>query len=178
MKLSIINLGKGAAIRFGFHHAIGDILLIQDADLELDPSEYSMLLEPILSGKAQVVYGSRFLKHNPGVSVITRLANGFLTGLTNLLFGARLTDMETAYKVFRREVVDRLWLRCVEFDIEPEITAKVLQLGYKIHEVPISYTPRRINEGKKYRSMTGWMRSLRWARTGCFHARLGSSARR
>lgn len=146
---SVINLGKGAAIRFGFKYASGDIIIIQDADLELDPNEYVKLLQPILAGRAEVVYGSRFKARNGNIALKTRLANRFLTGLTNLLFGSRLTDMETAYKVFRADVIKSLRLRCVGFDIEPEITAKLLQAGYTIHEVPISYNPRTAQEGKK-----------------------------
>jgi glycosyltransferase involved in cell wall biosynthesis len=147
--LSIINLGKGAAVRFGFRHATGDIILIQDADLELDPAEYTRLVAPILRGEVDVVYGSRFAERRPGVPRVTRWANRALTLLTNLLFGSRLTDMETAYKVFRRPVLQRVSLRCVGFDIEPEITARVLQAGFHIHEVPIAYNPRRRDEGKK-----------------------------
>lgn len=146
---SVINLGKGAAIRFGFKYASGDIIIIQDADLELDPNEYVKLLQPILQGRAEVVYGSRFKAHNSNIALKTRLANRFLTGLTNLLYGSHLTDMETAYKVFRADVIKNLRLRCVGFDIEPEITAKLLKAGYTIHEVPISYNPRTALEGKK-----------------------------
>ncbi len=147
--LSIINLGKGAAVRFGFKYATGDIILIQDADLELDPSECIRLVTPILEGKADVVYGSRFARPTAAVAPVTRWANRMLTMFTNVLYGTRLTDMETAYKVFRREVLQKIALRCVGFDIEPEITARVVQAGYAIHEVPISYNPRRRDEGKK-----------------------------
>jgi len=144
-----INLGKGAAIRFGIARASGDIILLQDADLELEPNEYGRLLEPIIKGKTKVVYGSRFLKKNINIPMKTVLANKFLTGLTNLLYGAHLTDMETAYKVFTSDVIKSVRLRCVEFDFEPEVTAKILLKGYSIQEVPISYTPRRAEEGKK-----------------------------
>jgi dolichol-phosphate mannosyltransferase len=150
-----INLGKGAAVRLGLSMATGDILLVQDADLELDPQEYGRLLEPILQGRADIVYGSRFLRASGRVPLRTRWANRFLTTLTNLLFGGRLTDMETAYKVFRRERLEGLRLRCVGFDFEPEITARFLLAGHRIVEVPISYNPRRVDEGKKMRWIDG-----------------------
>jgi len=152
---SPINLGKGAAVRFGIGMATGDILLVQDADLELDPNEYGRLLAPILDGRTDVVYGSRFLKPTARVAFRRRVANQFLTVLTNILFGARLTDMETAYKVFRREALDGIRLRCVGFDFEPEITAKLLRAGRRIVEVPIGYQPRREDEGKKIRWIDG-----------------------
>ena len=146
---SPINLGKGAAVRLGMAYATGDIVIIQDADLELDPGEYERIIEPIVTGQADVVFGSRFLGKSSKIPLRTRLANRFLTMLTNLLFGARLSDMETAYKAFRRELAEGLRLRCVRFDFEPEITARLLQAGHTIHEVPISYTPRSEDEGKK-----------------------------
>lgn len=152
---SRINVGKGAAVRLGLSYATGDIILIQDADLELDPREFSVLLAPILAGQAKVVFGSRFLKPVMRISVRTRIANRALTMLTNVLFGARLTDMETAYKAFRREVLDGIRLRCVAFDFEPEFTARVLMKGHRILEVPISYHPRRVDEGKKIRWVDG-----------------------
>jgi len=152
---SPINLGKGAAVRLGLAFATGDVLLIQDADLELDPNEYSLLLQPLLDGRADVVYGSRFLSPTSRVPAKARAANRFLTILTNVLFGGRLTDMETAYKVMRRPALEGIRLRCVGFDIEPELTARMLRAGRRIVEVPISYNPRTLNEGKKMRWVDG-----------------------
>jgi glycosyltransferase involved in cell wall biosynthesis len=152
---SPINLGKGAAVRLGLKMATGDIVLVQDADLELDPGEYGALLAPILAGRTRVVYGSRFLRRQSLVSFKTRFVNRSLTLLTNLLFRGRLTDMETAYKVFRREVIQSVRLRCVGFDFEPEITAKLLLAREPIVEIPIAYHPRRADEGKKIRWTDG-----------------------
>lgn len=164
-----VNFGKGAAVRVGLKLAKGSIILIQDADLELDPNEYGQLLAPILAGEASVVYGSRFLKPSAGVRFTRRLANRFLTAVTNLLFGTRLTDMETAYKVFTREVAQQLRLRCVGFELEPEITAQISRAGYSIREVPISYRPRTEQEGKKIRwqdgvTALGWLFRYRMGR--------------
>jgi glycosyltransferase involved in cell wall biosynthesis len=152
---SPINLGKGAAVRMGLAFATGDILLVQDADLELDPNEYVRLVAPILDGRTDIVYGSRFLAPTARVALSRRVANRFLTTLTNVLFGARLTDMETAYKVFRRQVLDGVRLRCVGFDFEPEVTAKMLKSRRRILEVPIGYRPRHEHEGKKIRWIDG-----------------------
>jgi glycosyltransferase involved in cell wall biosynthesis len=148
-----INLGKGAAVRHGLSVATGDILLVQDADLELNPSEYGKLLAPILAGQTDVVYGSRFLQATARIPRRTRLANRALTTLTNVLFGGRLTDMETAYKVFRRDVIRSIRLRAVGFDFEPEVTARLLLARYRIVEVPIGYEPRTADEGKTI----GWV---------------------
>src|SRR5439155_8016870 len=125
------------------------------ADLELNPEEYGTLLAPILNDHATVVYGSRFLRPNATISYRTRAANRMLTLLTNILIAGRLTDMETGYKAFRREVLAKIRLRCVGFDFEPEVTAKLLLAGYKITEVPIGYSPRRQDEGKKIRWVDG-----------------------
>ncbi len=149
---SRINFGKGAAIRIGLTYVTGDVVIIQDADLELDPNEYKLLLAPIMAGEANVIYGSRFLKPNPDISRRTIWANRFLTWLTNALYGSSLTDMETAYKAFRAEVVNSINLQCHRFEFEPEVTAKLLRAGYTINEVPISYNPRTTEEGKKI----GW----------------------
>jgi glycosyltransferase involved in cell wall biosynthesis len=152
---SPINLGKGAAVRLGLAFATGDIMLVQDADLELDPNEYTQLIAPLLDGRADVVYGSRFLAPTAKVALKSRAANRFLTFLTNVLFGGRLTDMETAYKVMRREALQGIRLRAVGFDIEPELTARLLRARRRIVEVPISYNPRTADEGKKMRFIDG-----------------------
>lgn len=148
--VSPTNAGKGAAVRIGLSLAKGDVIIIQDADLELDPSEYGRLLAPIVAGEAKVVYGSRFLDGNT-IPFSRRLANRILTSLTNVLFGTSLTDMETAYKVFTREVASSLDLSARGFEIEPEITARIARQGITIKEIPISYRPRTVNEGKKIR---------------------------
>jgi dolichol-phosphate mannosyltransferase len=149
---SPVNLGKGASIRIGFSYATGDIVTIQDADLELDPAEFIELIKPIVDGRADVVYGSRFLgggSNQKRGSFTFYLANRGLAVLTNALYRARLTDIETCYKLFRRDVLESLKLRASRFEIEPELTAQVLKRGFRILELPIGYNPRSKNEGKK-----------------------------
>ncbi len=143
------NRGKGAAIRTGLEHATGDVVLIQDADLEYDPRDYPRLLQPILEGRAEVVYGSRFRGRCESMLFWHALGNKLLTLATNLIYGAALSDMETCYKVFKAEVIKSIPLRARRFEFEPEVTAKVLKRGYRIHEVPISYSGRKHHEGKK-----------------------------
>jgi len=147
--VSPVNFGKGAAIRVGLKYATGDIILIQDADLELDPNEYKHLIEPIITGAAKVVYGSRFRKPVQGLPLRSLIANKILTGLANLLYRARITDEATAYKVFDADVIKSINLNCIRFEFCPEVTAKVCKRGYKIAEVPIDYRPRTPEEGKK-----------------------------
>lgn len=144
------NQGKGAAVRTGFAHATGDILVIQDADLEYDPREYPLLLQPILEKRAKVVYGSRF-RGGPTKAMFFShmLGNKLLTFVTNFLYDTIITDMETCYKCFRAEVIKEMPLRARGFEFEPEFTAKILKRGYRIYEVPISYTGREFEEGKK-----------------------------
>jgi len=149
------NQGKGAAIRQGLEHITGDIVLIQDADIEYDPQDYPKLLAPILSGQAQVVYGTRFHRRIKGIALPNRLANWILPRLANLLYGTTLTDEATAYKVFTAELIKSVNLRCVGFEFCPEVTAKVARAGYKIYEVPISYQPRSTQAGKKIRWTDG-----------------------
>ena len=147
---SRVNLGKGLAVRIGLTYAEGDVVIIQDADLELDPAEYVMLLEPIIDGRSNVVFGSRFKRPSGERPPRGRvLANRLLTMLTNTLYGTRLTDMATAYKVIRTGLIRDLHLESRGFDFEPEVTAKLARLGEHIIEVPVSYRPRTPREGKK-----------------------------
>ena len=146
------NGGKGSAIRLGLRHANGSIVAIQDADLELDPQQLAALVEPILSGRADVVYGSRFLRGRDGAPLVAFAANRMLTAVTNLLFAAKLTDMETCYKLMRVEVARSLDLTANRFDIEPQVTARLLRRGHRIHELPVRFDARSRAQGKKI----GW----------------------
>ena len=143
------NRGKGAAVRTGLEHASGEFVIIQDADLEYDPQDYHKLLKPILEGQAEVVYGSRFMASGDTMFFLQALGNRIVTLVTNLLYGTALSDMETCYKACRAEVIKSIPLRSRRFELEPEITAKLLKRGYLIHEVPISYQGREYHEGKK-----------------------------
>ena len=149
---AVRNGGKGSAIRLGLTQARGTIIAIQDADLELDPQQLSALVEPILSGETAVVYGSRFLWPTSDAPRMTVVANRLLTEVTNILFGASLTDMETCYKVMRTDVARSLRLTASRFDIEPQITARLLRYGHQIRELPVRFDPRSRAQGKKI----GW----------------------
>lgn len=143
------NQGKGGALRTGFSHATGDVVIIQDADLEYNPDEYPLTVMPIVNGECDVCYGSRFLNQAPKGYRANQMANRFLTSLSNLFTHLRLTDMETCYKTFKREVIQSVDIKENRFGFEPEITAKIARMGVRIKEVPISYYPRTNQEGKK-----------------------------
>jgi glycosyltransferase involved in cell wall biosynthesis len=143
------NQGKGAAIRSGLEHLTGDLVLVQDADLEYDPEDWPKLLNPIMRGKAQVVYGSRFTGERRNMLFLHWVGNRFLSLVTNVLYNTTLSDMETCYKLFDRAILDGITLRATRFEFEPEVTAKILRRGIRIYEVPISYTGREFDEGKK-----------------------------
>jgi glycosyltransferase involved in cell wall biosynthesis len=156
------NMGKGAAIRTALQYAHGDLVLIQDADLEYDPDDWPRLLDPILKQKAAVVYGSRFTGERKNMLILHWIGNRFLSLVTNVLYASTLSDMETCYKLFDRRVLEGIVLKSNRFDFEPEITAKVLRRGYRIYEVPISYAGREADEGKKitWRDGFGAMKAL------------------
>jgi glycosyltransferase involved in cell wall biosynthesis len=143
------NRGKGAAIRTGLQHVTGDLVLIQDADLEYDPDDWQKLIAPVLKGRAVVVYGSRFTGEHRNMLFLHWAGNRALSLVTNLLYNTTLSDMETCYKLFDRSVLDSITLKSDKFDFEPEVTAKVLRKGIRIYEVPISYAGREFDEGKK-----------------------------
>lgn len=144
-----VNQGKGGALRTGFQHATGDVVIIQDADLEYDPNEYPLVVMPIVNDECDVCYGSRFLHQAAKGYMANRLANKGLTALSNLFTRLKLTDMETCYKCFRREIIQAVDIRENRFGFEPEITAKIAKMNVRIKEVPISYYPRTNEEGKK-----------------------------
>lgn len=145
-----VNRGKGAAVNLGLTHATGEVILIQDADLEYDPADYPKLLTPFEHTEVNVVYGSRFLGPHLSTMFLYELGNKFVTLMTNILFNTNITDMETGYKAFRRTALESILpLRAKRFDLEPELTAKFLKKGYQIYEVPISYFGRKFSEGKK-----------------------------
>jgi glycosyltransferase involved in cell wall biosynthesis len=155
------NLGKGAAIRTALQHVRGELVLIQDADLEYDPEDWPRLLRPLLLGRAEVVYGSRFDGEGGRMPASTWMGNRLLSLATNVLYNTSLSDMECGYKLFTRKVLDDITIESDGFDFEPEITAKVLRRGYRIYEVPVSYSFRGAGEGRKF----AWRDGVRALRT-------------
>ncbi|MCL6473216.1 MAG: glycosyltransferase family 2 protein [Firmicutes bacterium] len=151
------NRGKGFALREGFRVARGDVVIVCDADSEYSPDDIPKIIQPILEGRAEIVYGSRFLGSISGMKFANRLANKILTATANILFRAKITDEATAYKAFKKEVLDSVNLVCTGFEFCPEVTAKMLKRGYKINEVPIKYTARTVKEGKKIRWQDGFI---------------------
>jgi glycosyltransferase involved in cell wall biosynthesis len=155
------NQGKAAAIRTGLQHVRGELVLIQDADLEYDPEDWPRLLRPVLRGRSDVVYGSRFSGEGGSMPASDWVGNRFLSLTTNLLYNTSLSDMECGYKLFTRKVLDDITIESDRFDFEPEITAKVLRRGYRIYEVPVSYAGRPASEGRKF----DWRDGVRALRT-------------
>jgi glycosyltransferase involved in cell wall biosynthesis len=143
------NRGKGAAIRTALEHVTGDLVIIQDADLEYDPEDWNRLLAPVLKGKSRVVYGSRFTGERRNMMFWHWVGNRFLSLMTNVLYNTTISDMETCYKLFDRKLLDSITLTSERFGFEPEVTAKILRQGERIYEVPISYAGREVHEGKK-----------------------------
>ncbi len=143
------NRGKGAALRAGFVHATGEFVLVQDADLEYDPEDWPKLLNPVLRGRARVVYGSRFTGERRNMLLLHWIGNRFLSMTTNVLYNTTLSDMETCYKLIERTLIEQMKLQSNRFDIEAELSAKILKRGVRIYEVPISYSGREFDEGKK-----------------------------
>jgi glycosyltransferase involved in cell wall biosynthesis len=149
------NKGKGAAIKTGLNYVTGDIITIQDADLEYDPEDFKRLIKPILNGEASVVYGSRFIRKPESILLLYLIGNKLLTFITNMLFRSNLTDMETCYKMFKRGVIEDIVIKSDGFDFESEITAKILKKGIYIYEIPVSYSGRNSLQGKKIKFKDG-----------------------